>query len=467
MDQNLLKTVSAHLNQGNFSKALNLLGASENNYSHDAQYWETLALTQGMSGNNDGCKNSCLKAIKLNPNNIGTYINLGVAQQNLGLLNEAQESLNKALNIDRSHPQVQNNMGAIHILKSEYSLAKPYIVKAISLQPNYSEAHSNLGEIFKHFHDNDKAINSYLKSIELNANNINAHIGLGTLYSFQALYDMAENYLNYAIKLNPYHSVALFNLGFLNYLKKSYKEAANYFKDTLAVDPDHHNAAYLLSAITNKKNPNQSPTTYIKDLFDYYADNFDDHLVKSLEYKVPGLMYSTFNKYAKPSKTGYLLDLGCGTGIIGENFHTSHEHLTGIDLSENMLKKAKEKNIYNELHNQEISEYLKNNNFKYDLVIASDVFIYIGNISELVKLINNNQSNSGYFIFSIEKSFNHETFNLRSTGRYSHNTSYIERIISNAAYRIIKSFATVIRKENGEDIDGYIYLCQKEHSSLN
>ena len=75
--------------------------------------------------------------------------------------------------MDDSHPQIQNNLGAIYILKSEYSKAKPYIEKAIAIAPDYSDALSNLGEIYKNEQENDKAIQCYLKSIKINPNNIN------------------------------------------------------------------------------------------------------------------------------------------------------------------------------------------------------------------------------------------------------------------------------------------------------
>ena len=461
MNQQLINTISAHINQGSFDEAISLFKSNEANNKQDAQYWELLALTQGMAGNNEECKNACLQAIELNPNNIGTYINLGVAQQNLELFDETEQSLKKALSMNDSHPQVQNNLGALYILKSEHITAKPYVEKAISLQPDYSDAHSNMGEIQKHLQNNDAAINSYLKAIELNVNNINAHIGLGMLHSTIGNFDDAEHHLQYAIQLNPHHSEAFFNLGFLHYLKKSYDLASNYFEKTIQIDPNHHNATYLLSAITGKASPDQSPKPYVTNLFDHYADKFDDHLVNSLGYDVPNKMYSLFEELAQPAQTENLLDLGCGTGISGQNFHSLYSHLSGIDLSENMLAKAKEKNIYDALHNVDITDYLDIVSLRFDLVIAADVFVYIGNINKIVKSIYTRQNKNGYFIFSVEKSLSHQTFHLRETGRYSHNTAYIESLLKENSYNIITAVNTIIRKENGNNVEGMIYLCQK------
>jgi predicted TPR repeat methyltransferase len=461
MDQNFLNKISALINQGNFTEALDILKSSDHGCNNEAQYWEMLAIAEGMSGQNEKCKDACHHALKINPGNVVTYINLGVAQQNLGLLDDAEETLKKALSINAIHPQIHNNLGAIYILKSEYDKAKPYIEKALSLQPDYGDALNNMGEIFKYEHEYDNAIKCYLASINLSSNNIYAHIGLGTLYSNLARYDEAESHLNKALNINHYSTEALFGLGFIHYLKKSYDTAADLFNKTLKINPSHHNAEYLMSAITGKNSPDQSPEEYIKKLFDYYADNFDNHLLNDLGYNVPDKMLKVFTDHTEHYNRQHLLDLGCGTGICGDKFHDLFDHLTGVDLSDKMIEKSNEKNFYDELHNCDIGVFLDNYATEYDLVIAADVFVYIGNIAELVKIIYEKQKKNGYFMFSIESSFKHNTFHLRDTGRYSHNVSYIKTILGNSLYKIIATVPTTIRNEKGKGIQGVIFLCQK------
>jgi len=461
MEQHLVKTLSNLIIQGDLAKAINILESSKTKYNSDAQYWEFLTLTQGMSGNNLECINACTQAIKFNPDNIGTYINLGVAQQNLGLLDKAEESLTKALSINDTHPQVQNNLGALYILRSEYIKAKSYIDKAISIKPDFSDAHSNLGEIYKHLQANEKATECYLKAIALNPNSINAYIGLGSILSSMAAYEKGEFYLKKALKLNPYHPEALFNLGFLHYLKKSYGTASVFFKDTLQINPDHQNARYLLSAITGNDAPDQSPQQYVKSLFNHYAETFDDHLVNALGYDAPNAMHQIVTKYANPVNTRHLLDLGCGTGMCGEVFRAQYDHLTGVDLSEKMIRKSEEKRVYDELYNNDLTIFLEKNHVKYDMIVAADVFIYIGDLAKIVNATVNAQEKGGYFIFSIEKSFEHQTYHLRDTGRYSHSVNYIKNILNEASYNIILDQPTILRNEKGHNIEGIIYLCQK------
>ena len=51
-----------------------------------------------------------------------------------------------------------------------------------------------------------------------------------------------------------------------------------------------------------------------------------------------------------------------------------------------MIKKAKEKSIYSELQCCDIINFLTKTNEKYELIIAGDVLIYIGNLSEFFRL---------------------------------------------------------------------------------
>ena len=60
--------------------------------------------------------------------------------------------------------------------------------------------------------------------------------------------------------------------------------------------------------------------------------------------------------------------------------------LEGIDLSGNMLAEAM-KNAYSKLTKQDITEYLSNADLNFDYFVATDVFIYIGNLSNIFRLI--------------------------------------------------------------------------------
>ena len=79
---------------------------------------------------------------------------------------------------------------------------------------------------------------------------------------------------------------------------------------------------------------------------------FQDMVVKQ-EYS--GHVVAVENFTRKVSKYGYpndvlILDIGCGTGLVGEELHKNgYKNIDGVDFSPDMLKLAKEKGIYSSL----------------------------------------------------------------------------------------------------------------------
>ena len=128
--------------------------------------------------------------------------------------------------------------------------------------------------------------------------------------------------------------------------------------------------------------------------------------------------------------------MGCGTGLVGDELKKHCIRLDGIDLSKLMLQKAKAKNIYNKLEHTEITEYLRNENLDYDYFIAADVFVYIGDLSEIFELVKSRNKLKGKLIFSTQHVEN-EDFVLERSGKYSHSKQYIEKLCKRFKYSII------------------------------
>merc|ERR1719272_2759082 len=89
----------------------------------------------------------------------------------------------------------------------------------------------------------------------------------------------------------------------------------------------------------------------IEELFDDYADDFDQHLQEGLRYDIPNLM----RKVVLPDRRfERCLDLGCGTGRAGQAFRERCGYLEGCDLSSNMVEKARERELYDDLHSRDL-----------------------------------------------------------------------------------------------------------------
>lgn len=78
------------------------------------------------------------------------------------------------------------------------------------------------------------------------------------------------------------------------------------------------------------------------DIYDnFYADVYDEIYHSEL---LCDNVYSKIKEIAKPTQTSRLLDIGIGTGCLMQEFTKGNIPIEGIDTSQAMIKKAKEKN---------------------------------------------------------------------------------------------------------------------------
>jgi predicted TPR repeat methyltransferase len=100
-----------------------------------------------------------------------------------------------------------------------------------------------------------------------------------------------------------------------------------------------------------------APRAYVERLFDDYAAEFDQHLVDQLGYCAPQVLVRLVLAQGRQAFDD-VLDLGCGTGLCGPLLRPHARRLTGLDLSAGMLEVARERAVYDQLLQAELSEHL-------------------------------------------------------------------------------------------------------------
>ena len=94
---------------------------------------------------------------------------------------------------------------------------------------------------------------------------------------------------------------------------------------------------------------------------------------------------------------------------------------------------------------------------RYDLMIATDVLIYLGELAPLVAAIARRLAPGGWFAASVERSDDADV-RLRATGRYAHGRAYLERLA--AAHGLaVRSFEAIdVRLEASGRIPGWLFV---------
>lgn len=214
----------------------------------------------------------------------------------------------------------------------------------------------------------------------------------------------------------------------------------------------------------------KSSSEYVTKEFDDFAKSFETVLIDKLKYNTPDELFQLIKPLLTKKNHYKIVDLGCGTGLLGEKLKLISNSLIGVDLSSKMLEQAANKNIYTELVQSDIESFLDTqiNNKNYsDIFTATDVFVYIGNLDTTFKGINKSITEDGYFAFSVELLENDTTsFQLNTTGRFSHSLEYINNLANSYDFKIVEQKQTVIRQELNEDVIGAIFVLQKHNKEV-
>ena len=230
------------------------------------------------------------------------------------------------------------------------------------------------------------------------------------------------------------------------------------FETYLQLDPEDVLGAAAYIALNGKPpEPEIAPAAYVEALFDDYADRFEDALLNRLDYQAPSKLADDLGERTFAS----VLDLGCGTGLMGEALKSRAIMLTGVDLSSEMLRIAGEKGIYAQLHVGEVHEWLKACNERFDLVIAADVFSYIGVLDELIMLASAHLNENGILAFTVEKSIDERDWYIRETLRYAHSHEYVVKCLENAELEAVQVVTAPLRNDRGNPIEGLYVLARK------
>ena len=365
----------------------------------------------------------------------------------------------QVLNTDYPNiPLLFNMLGVCHKKLGNIALATKMLDNAISLNPNYAEAHYNLGIILKQDGKLNNAVTSYKRAIALLPNYADAYNNLGNILKELGQKDDAIECYENVISIRPNYAEAHFNLGNILRGLGKLEAAKKSFEAALIINPNYSEAKHLLNGLTGHTSK-APPREYVEKLFNGFAERFNDSLTNKLEYNLPFLVNEIIIKLSAERKIfDKVIDLGCGTGLSGRGLRSLSGHLTGIDLSVNMIAEAKELNIYDSLIVGDIVEILNSSKDKYDLLIALDVLIYIGEVKEFFKAARACCNKNAFFIFSVESKMG-DGYSLLKTARYSHSKSYILNSASEG-FNLIESQEINLRKEYEGWILGTIYIFQ-------
>ncbi len=382
----------------------------------------------------------------------------GVTRYSLEQHHMAIEHFTEVLVLDDTHWQAAYNLGTAHLAQGNMAEAIQAYRRAAQLNPQDGDIHFNLGLACKRAGRLEEAMQSYLCAMEIAPEDAEVHYNLALVYKELGCTDEAIASLEIAVALRPEYGAAHGNLGVLYLDQDRVPEAKACYRTLIELGHNTASARHILAALTGETTV-VAPSSYIADLFDSFSGHFEERLLVDLEYRTPWELKSLL--LADPDGPKHftrLLDLGCGTGLVGQIFQEISDCRVGVDLSAKMVEEAAAKKVYAHLAVGEIVAFLEQNHERFDLIVAADVLTYLGDLDRIFATLATGLAPQGRFLFSTELMEEGDGYLLRPSGRYAHSCSYITATASRHGFRILATQSATIRKEKGEWIMGELFL---------
>ena len=271
----------------------------------------------------------------------------------------------------------------------------------------------------------------------------------------------AAELLEQCLEIAPQWAPAWFGLGQARERLGDADAAIAAYGCALACDSqDVLGASLALARLRVAETPAAASPAYVARLFDQYAARFEEHLVEGLDYRAPALLHDAVAELCartdRPMHFARALDLGCGTGLAGAEFRGCSDYLEGVDLSAGMITQARAKGIYDALHVGEVGEHLRSSpDRSFDLILAGDVLVYIGDLAPLFMQIARVLARGGLFAFTAE-SHDGEGYIIDDETRYAHSQEYIEAMAREAGVSVLLLNAASTRRNKGVAVPGLI-----------
>jgi predicted TPR repeat methyltransferase len=387
------------------------------------------------------------------------YANLGNALRERGQLKEAVDACRQAVRLDPNSVVALNNLGAALQGPEQLDEAIAVYRQALRINPNLPKTHNNLANALLGKRQLDEAIAEFQLALQLKPESADIHQNLGTALYEKGRLDEAIAAYRHAIRLKPDCADSYNNLGLALQKAGRKEEAYAAYREAIRLRPDMPEWEFRLAALSGDGSVTTAPTQYLRKLFEEYARKFDKHLVEKLKYQAPQQLLRAV-RAATPRRDLDVLDLGCGTGLCGQEFRPYARRLVGVDLSPAMIRAAGTRGIYDQLITGEILPVLREAPESYDLITAGDVLIYVGDLTDFMPAVARALRSGGLFACSTED-YDGQGFFLHSQERFAHSIGYVRQMAWESGLTEISADKAAIRCNAGAEVPGRIVVLGK------
>ncbi|WP_300703932.1 ATP-binding protein [Bacteroides sp.] len=234
------------------------------------------------------------KALKLDNNNVESYINLAIiSHDHKKDYNEVEKWCKKALTANPSNPMGAYFLGKLyHENLGNIQMAEKMFLKAIELKPDDIEFYNSLGFVYFENHNYEKAQKAYSQALLINSNN-----PISLFYSAYIYHDIgntskAIEFYKKIIKKDPHDEIVLYNLATIYKNLKEYNKAEKLYKKVIKINPNDSDAYYNLGDLYELTECNEKAIKIYEKIIESNPQEIDAYINL-------GALYIVSNDFSK------------------------------------------------------------------------------------------------------------------------------------------------------------------------
>ena len=449
------------------------------------QAWVELGIALGRTGDAPGAVDAYQRALSLDPRSSGALMNLGSLHQREGEWEEAEMRFRAVLEVDRNHPDALEQLANCLLRLGRHAQAAAILHRCVTIGPGRSSLWEAMGAAKLGCGEPRLAGEAFSRALSFSReprllllhgqalmeqglwepaldNFREAEAGFPPGEGEPALRGIVECLLRLgrsneaALRMIDPQSTDIeevFSRSAALHMLGRKEEAVAGYRRVLAASPGHEGASFLLSALDGSGSA-AAPHGYLRSLFQGYAPHYDMHYRGILHSR--SVPEAAVMLRSDGSSFGTVVDVGCGTGLMGEALQGGFSRLLGIDLSSAMLGQARLKGCYDSLVEGDFMEWGPEG---CDTVCAIEVLNYFGDLLPPLERFSSWMPADGRLVFTIEKG--PEPWSLKTSGRFSHGLAHVRGRAKQAGFRVEDCKETPLRREGEGWVEGACFLLRK------
>jgi predicted TPR repeat methyltransferase len=396
--------------------------------------------------------------------NADTFLAQAIAAHQAGRLDEAQAAYEQVLRERPEDPDALHFLGLVYFHRRDNDQAVALIERSLLQAPDNPHVWNNLGNILVFWNRRAEAQGAYRRVTELAPDMPEPWHNIALLLRDDGKFHEAVHCFREAIRRQPEFSRAYESLGMLHYRLGEIAYAAEVYRMWLAQEPHNPVAVHMAAATSGLNVPQRADPHYVERLFDKHAYHFDSNL-EQLGYRAPELVTSALAQHAGGRASLDILDAGCGTGLCGPLLQPLRRRLVGVDLSDRMLDRARERGGYDELVLGELCACMRSHEAQFDAVVSADTLVYFGALEEAFAAAYAALREDGLLVCTLEALLEAgaDDYRLQVHGRYAHREAYARRALEQSGFTVQQIGREALRRECLQDVIGHLIVAR--HSS--